>query len=159
MAVTLAKLCYQRNNLLLRPEHRVACMNGSTRKALADNVTWLMKDRGWKQPEMARRASVSQRYISDLRNPDGPSPTLRTIEAVAAVFRLPQWALLIEYPDKTVLKDQRLTKVVDIYTQVSPDSREHIAYESSRELAHHQRAPTPDSPPEAGNGPPRKRAI
>jgi len=78
-------------------------MNNEARKTLADNLGRLMgtDTKFGSQMKLAKLASrpgganVGQTTISIMLRPDHEvSPTLETIEAVAAVFKLQAWELL-----------------------------------------------------------------
>jgi transcriptional regulator with XRE-family HTH domain len=76
-------------------------------ETIAEQVQARIDALEWEQPELARRAGVSQRTINDLMNPDrGIAPTLRTIEAVARALRCEVMDLLAPLPaDEALLLD------------------------------------------------------
>lgn len=65
------------------------------RRALASNVKRLRLAKGWSQVQLARKAGVAQTAISYIEKPDGKSPSMETLESVAAAFGIPYWALSI----------------------------------------------------------------
>lgn len=63
---------------------------------IASNVRSLRLAKEWSQGELARRAGVSQKVISNLENADKLqiSPTIDTVSSVAEAFGLSMLALM-----------------------------------------------------------------
>lgn len=112
-------------------------MTNATRAYLARNVAWLRRRAGWSQTELARKAGVSQSSIDNLEDEAAGSPRLETIVAVAGAFKVPHWMLLMYHQDMATLVDERLPHIVETFQELPESSRAHIAYESTREHAHH----------------------
>jgi len=104
----------QKNGRLIHAEH----MDTNTRKIVAANVARLRKDRGMNQTELGSRAGVGQTTISSIENPDGKSPTLETLSAIAKALQVPEWTLLVDGSalDSTQLK--ALDHLVHIYADL-----------------------------------------
>nr|MDQ2694713.1 helix-turn-helix domain-containing protein [Pseudomonadota bacterium] len=75
--------------------------------------------KGWSQRELARRAGVSQKTISNLENvaASRESPKMDIVERVANAFGQELWQLLI--PEET-------ERLIVNYTHASPNGRQHI---------------------------------
>lgn len=65
------------------------------RRQIAQVVQRLREQRRWSQKDLADASGVSQRMISDLENPEGPSPRLESLEAVAKAFQSTAEALFL----------------------------------------------------------------
>jgi transcriptional regulator with XRE-family HTH domain len=98
-------------------------MDGETRAAIARNVKTLRNRARLSQSQLAQRAGVAQTLISYLENPAGKSPTLDTLESIAAALRAPLWSLLLpDLPaDPRVLAT--LDKLAATYLRVDDDGR------------------------------------
>ena len=96
----------------------------SAREVLARNVKVLRGEAGWNQKELAKRAKMSQKTISNIESPKNvKSPYLHIIEQVAHVFGLEAWQLLIpDLPDELV-RNTRLGRLVRAYALLSDDGR------------------------------------
>lgn len=99
----------------------------SARAALARNIKTLRVKAGWTQEELCARARVAQKTISNMESPDKTgSPYLHNIEAVAAVFGLQAWQLLIPWLPDELARNPRLSRLVRGYAQLSDDGRETV---------------------------------
>lgn len=99
----------------------------AARDSLARNIKALRLDAGWTQEELRIRAGISQKTISNMESPDKTgSPYLNNIEAVAAVFGLQAWQLLIPWLPDELARNPRLVRLVRGYAQLSDDGRETV---------------------------------
>ena len=99
----------------------------SARGALARNIKALRLAAGWTQEELCARARIAQKTISNMEAPDKTgSPYLHNIEAVAAVFGLQAWQLLIPWLPDELARNPRLSRLVMGYAQLSDDGRETV---------------------------------
>ena len=64
------------------------------RTALAETVKALMYRRQWSQVRLSKQAHVAQTTISNVLNPDAPSPKLSTLQAIADAFEVEVWHLV-----------------------------------------------------------------
>ena len=94
-------------------------------QTLAKNLKWLMAQAGEDQVILARRSGVPQRTISTVLHAR-VSPQLRTVEALAAAYRLPAWALLVDDDPERLGLLQRLPPLIDRYLHVSETTRAYI---------------------------------
>lgn len=96
-------------------------MDTNTRKIVAANVARLRKDRAMNQTDLGNRAGVGQTTVSSIENPEGKSPTLETLSAIAKALHVPEWTLLVDGSalDSTQLKS--LDHLVHVYTDL-PDA-------------------------------------
>lgn len=99
-------------------------MDGKTRAALARNVRTLRAWHKLSQAELGAKADLAQTLISYLEQPDGKSPTLSTIEAVAAALRVPAWALLLPDLPTEPAVTRNLDRLATTYLHVGTDGRE-----------------------------------
>lgn len=75
----------------------------NVRRTVAENAIQLRKQRRMSQTEMGAMAGVGQTTISSLEDPDGASPTIETLSAVAQACGVPEWALMIDSSELQVL--------------------------------------------------------
>ena len=109
-------------------------MDGRTRKILARNVTLLMEHHQHNQTVLAKRARISQRTVSNIVNPDNPhDPQLSKVDAIAKVYNLETWHLLIPDAPLDLLLNSRIEKIVCNYLQSSEMGRDMITRVSDRE--------------------------
>lgn len=66
------------------------------RRLVAENVARLRRQRNWRQAQLANKAGIGQTTISSLEDPQGKSPTVETLSALAHAFRIPEWHLLAD---------------------------------------------------------------
>ncbi|TKT71406.1 helix-turn-helix transcriptional regulator [Afipia massiliensis] len=67
---------------------RFPARTSQTAKALGRNVRRLRKEKGWTQDELAAKVKLEQTAISLIEN-NRANPTLSTLEALAAAFKIP----------------------------------------------------------------------
>ena len=123
--MAINKFAAQRRNVTGESAYD-ACME-SARISLARNIKALRLDAGWTQDDLRLRAGISQKTISNMESPDKTgSPYLHNIEAVAAVFGLQAWQLLIPWLPDELARNPRLGRLVRGYAQLSDDGRETV---------------------------------
>lgn len=129
MVSSIAINCVKKNSTLLDELFRLSIMDSKTnsqpsRKIIAHNIALLRKHRGWSQAELARRAGVSQRTISNMENPDTETtPTTDRVEQVAEVFGLQLYQLAMPLPLDLLIDIGNLTSLVDYYAHSRPEIR------------------------------------
>lgn len=64
------------------------------RRLVADNVARMRRQRNWRQAQLAKKGGIGQTTISSLEDPQGKSPTLETLIAVANAFGVSPLVLL-----------------------------------------------------------------
>jgi transcriptional regulator with XRE-family HTH domain len=104
------------------------------RKTVAENLRALMDRRAWSQTDLAAKAHVSQRHISNMLNRK-TSASFETLNSVAEAFGIPGWVLMLELP-VDLLDSQRIPLLVLRYRNSGPDGRDLIDRLTERE-AHH----------------------
>lgn len=104
----------QKNGLLIHADH----MDTNTRKIVAANIARLRKDRGMNQTELGSRAGVGQTTISSIENPEGKSPTLETLSAIAKALQVPEWTLLVDGSALDSAQLKALDHLVHIYADL-----------------------------------------
>lgn len=67
----------------------------STRFRFGKRVKELRIKRGWSQKELARRATISERYLQRIESKQPPDVTIDTISKLAKTLKLTAWNLLI----------------------------------------------------------------
>lgn len=93
-------------------------MDTNTRKIVAANIARLRKDRGMNQTELGSRAGVGQTTISSIENPEGKSPTLETLSAIAKALQVPEWTLLVDGSALDSAQLKALDHLVHIYADL-----------------------------------------
>lgn len=88
------------------------------------------------QADLAKKAGVSQKSISNMLNPDAPgvlSHTLEKVEKVASAFGLTAWHLLIPMLPDDSREYQRISDLVADYLVSPQESRQVIIHTAERE--------------------------
>jgi len=104
-------------------------MGTDATSVLAENVRRLYLDLGWSQVELARRAGLAQKTVNDLLNYGRTvkkTPTLATVESIAAAFGISPWHLQIPDLPLDLLKGQRVDKLVENFRDSSELGRENV---------------------------------
>lgn len=86
-----------------------------------------MTEKGWRQPELARRSGLPQRTISNLLNPaaQGPKgPQLDSIERVARGLGVATWKLLMNGISVDMLNSSKLEELIVNYAKSDDRGRE-----------------------------------
>jgi transcriptional regulator with XRE-family HTH domain len=107
------------------------------RAVVAHNVRVLMERRDWTQMQLHAESKVSQRHISSVLNMK-TALTFETLDALAAAFKLPGWALLLPEIPVELLDSQKIPLLVGFYKDAGPEGRDLIDRQAERE-AHHNR--------------------
>ena len=60
-------------------------------QGIVERITKILKERGWSQAELARRAGVPRSYVTRLMqvNSEGSPPTLRTLVSIETALQAP----------------------------------------------------------------------
>lgn len=117
-------------------------------KALSSNLRQLMAHYGHNQKALGRKSGVGQTTVSNLCNPErGHSPKMATVDAIAEVYGLKGWQLLVPDQPLDVLLSQSLDRVVMSYVQISSDGRQYIEHVAERETTYRAKLLTHDSSP------------
>jgi transcriptional regulator with XRE-family HTH domain len=120
--------CSQNNNTLLKYQDSIMLMTQNIHEIIAGNVERLMEYHKIEaQTELAKKTKISQRTISNILTPGSVgSLTTKTIEKLASYFNLEPYHLII--PDLPIeeLLNKRLEKVIECYSQSTPEGRENI---------------------------------
>lgn len=92
------------------------------RENLAANVKRLRDERGWSQGELARRAGVSQRTVSNIEA--GAETTLDKIEKLALAFKVSPFELLMGHASEgDSLADRLILAVAEHRVRYRTDKR------------------------------------
>jgi transcriptional regulator with XRE-family HTH domain len=102
-------------------------MDSTTRKALSENVKRLRLARKWNQTTLGQKAGVAQTLVSYVESPEGKSPTLETIEALAGALNVPAWTLLIPTDDLNPERMRGLDTLVSAYTTLPANGQDQVA--------------------------------
>lgn len=97
------------------------------RESLAHNVRLLMDKAGFDQADLAKRAGVSQKTISNLVNAR-TAPTLDNVERVARAFGLTAWHLIMPNLPDELVAGGKIEKLVSKYIAADPAEREYIDF-------------------------------
>lgn len=82
-----------------------------TRETLAANMRRLMADRDWKQAELAERAGIAQKTVSQILT-GSSAATIETVDAIARAFGIEVWQLLMPPASTELEKAQELARLV-----------------------------------------------
>lgn len=105
------------------------------RRALADNVRYLMQKHGDNQKSLAERSGVSQSNISYVVSSDR-HVRLDTVDAIAAAYGLEGWHLINPNLPNDLLESKTLQKLIRTYIDSSPEGRALIDAVAERESAY-----------------------
>ncbi|CAM4281051.1 XRE family transcriptional regulator [Stenotrophomonas lactitubi] len=112
-------------------------MNIDSNLVLADNVRRLMEAGGETQAKVAKRAGLSQRNVGNVvtyGKTHETSPTVRTVDGLAAAFGVPAWMLFIQDVPLEVLTAQRLNQVIQDYIAAPEPGRTNIERVANAEV-------------------------
>jgi len=101
-------------------------MQSKATLALRDNVRALMEFKGMSQRDLAKEAGISQRavgYLLQYQDDNDRHPTTSTIEAVAQVFDLEAWQLMVPNQPIELLTSRQLVNHTMDYLEVGNDGR------------------------------------
>lgn len=96
------------------------------RKTLAHNLRLLMAARNMTTPDVSKAAGVDKKTINNLLH-GRFDPRLEKVDAVANVFGLTGWQILIPGMAESVIEDGKLQDVVESYGLTDADGRDSIA--------------------------------
>lgn len=110
------------------------------RETVASNLRALMDRRDWSQTDLAKKAKVSQRHISNmLSRKTGAS--FETLHAVASAFGISGWMLMLEHMPVELLDSQKLPSLVASYCDSGPDGQALVERLAEREAVHNRNQP------------------
>ena len=111
-----------------------------TRESLARNLRYLMDHHPtptgterWSQTAVADKAGIAQRSVGYMLDPQGPSPKLESVDAVARVFGLEGWHLIISTLIDDLESGTSIRVIYDAYMDSTPEGRRHIQRVAQRE--------------------------
>lgn len=88
----------QRQFKMESAEFRHAYVDAHLRSWVALQVRRLRETRKWSQADLALKMQTKQSVIARLENPDGPSPSLRTLMRAAVAFDVALLCRFISHP-------------------------------------------------------------
>lgn len=110
------------------------------RETVASNLRALMDRRDWSQTDLAKKAKVSQRHISNmLTRKTGAS--FETLHCVASAFGIPGWMLMLENLPVEFLDSQKIPSLVVSYRDAGPDGQALVERLAEREAVHNRNQP------------------
>lgn len=110
-------------------------MSNSMHITIADNTSKLKSHLSMSQKDIAKKAGLSQRTVSNALNPGSvDSLTMESIEKLAECFGIEPYQLLIPNLPIEELLSKRIQKVIECYSQANPDGRENIARIAENEM-------------------------
>ena len=140
MAANLATICYLGKHKFAMSNAYYCSMleNKNVRETLAANLDMLMHLRKprWKQIELAKKAGVSQRTVGNMlagSNKGRSGATLDRIDAVANVFGLQSWHLLMPGLPDDIQQAKIMSHVISGYLLADDDGRDLIVKIAERE--------------------------
>jgi len=96
-----------------------------TRKVLANNLRRLMVDRNWTQAELAERAGIAQKTVSQVIN-EASAASIETAEALAKAFGLEAWQMLMPPVSTELEKAQEMATLIKQMRNSNDSDREVI---------------------------------
>lgn len=96
------------------------------RKTLAHNLKILMTARNLGTPEVAKQSGVDKKTINNLLH-GRFDPRLDKVEAVARVFGLNAWQLIVPGMAESQIEDGKLQDILDSYAMTDSAGRDSIA--------------------------------
>src|ERR1700744_1875727 len=105
------------------------------REILAENLSFLMERRDWKQKRLEKESGVSQRHIRSLLRQQQDC-TMDILSRLARAFKIPVWLLLVPDLPPDILDSKRLPELIDHYVNSGPKGQDFIDRAAEREAAH-----------------------
>lgn len=96
-----------------------------TRKILVRNLKTLMEVRGMTQRALAQASGVSQGQLSAILN-DKSACSIEAADALAAVFGLTSWHLLVHDLPRELIDSPRIGQIVADYVKLNGEGREYV---------------------------------
>lgn len=116
----------------------------STRAILAKNLLRLMQKKGYSSAGVAIKAHVSQRTVNNMEKARH-NVGIDNIEAVAGVFGLTAWQLMLPNLPCDLLETRSISQLVNNYVASGAEGRKMVSMVAEREAeyAHRPRADGP----------------
>lgn len=97
----------------------------SPRESLAKNLKMLIEVSGYTDALVAERAKVSPKTISNIKS-SRHKTSLDTLDAIAKVFGLTCWHLIMPNLDRDMLKSPAISKLMDTYIHLNATGRANV---------------------------------
>jgi len=112
----------------------------TTTEAVAKNLRRLMEVYNLSQPQVAKKAGVSQRTVSNILNAAN-EPGIEKINKIARAFGLQGWQLQMPNIPDDLLSSGVVPKVMDALMKATPEGREMIQRLAEREAHYSKQKP------------------
>jgi transcriptional regulator with XRE-family HTH domain len=112
----------------------------TTTEAVGKNLKRLMEAYKLTQPQLAKKAGVAQRTISNILNATN-EPGIEKINKIARVFGLQGWQLQMPNLPEGMLTDGVVTRVIDALARATPEGRQMIERLAEREAHYSKQNP------------------
>lgn len=119
---------------ITRTQYYAAGMNRTKKTIgyLATNTRFLMQRKGWNQEQLAKKAGVAQKTVSNVLN--GIYDTkVETAEAIGRAFGLTGWHMISPYLIRDMEGGGSITKLVDNYMLASDEGQQLVMQIAERE--------------------------
>lgn len=114
-------------------EEEIEKMAQDGREVVAENVSTLLRLRGWSQEELERRSGVAQKTVSNIVR-SGSTMTGK-LAAIAYAFGLEPWMMLL--PKAWEIKQpKKLDTLLQDYMACDREGQEHIERSAEKEAAY-----------------------
>lgn len=123
------------------------------RHVLAENLSALLKAKGWSGPELATRARVDRKTVNNMLNARY-DPRPENVDAVAKVFGLNGWQLLRPSTGKNFSDAAVIERLIEKFSEATPEQRQTILHVVEM-TGSHRALPEPAEPDE----PPRRASL
>ena len=97
----------------------------SPRESLARNLKLLIEVSGYTDALVAERAGVSPKTIGNIKSRRHKT-SLDTLDAIAKVFGLTYWHLIMPNLDRDMLKSPAISKLMDTYIHLNSTGRANV---------------------------------
>lgn len=101
-------------------------MDKQTRKNLARNVKRFRELARLDQTELGTRAGIGQTTVSSVEKESGKSPTLVTLDSIAAALGIPTWTLLIDTDQMDKEQVKTLDSIVRSFVKIPGPGQDQI---------------------------------
>ena len=108
------------------PLRHIHAMDTNTRKIVAFNVRRLREARSWNQTVLGEKAGLGQTTVSSIEQPEGKSPNLESLTAIAKALGVPEWTLLVDGSALDAVQLKTLDHLVHTYADLPATGKKQV---------------------------------
>lgn len=120
-----------RQEMSTKPKPQIA-HRSATEQNLARNLAFLMVRKGWTQEQVAAKAGIVQKTVSNVLT-GAHKTTIETAEALGRAFGVTGWHMISPYLIKDVEGDGTLARMIDGYMFAPADAQQIVMQIVERE--------------------------